>query len=228
MALNPGSTSRGSFVIWSGLKVAARPPDDSHPYGHGKAEPIAAVDCCNRGPGRRCWSGHSKRARNLPAASRAGAVHARDIDRGDRDKGNFVPLRQPDWPQTWRAQLCKPTPGTIAAMRSRQLLHSSAFQLRLIGGKGWQSADDWAALFACARHQLQMASGFCARRFTKSWTPRREKSSSPFAQLPAPSPVSSKLKNAALARWAWIFMSIFTSEWMARFPCTKATRSRIE
>ena len=28
-----------------------------------------------------------------------------------------------------------------------------------------------------------MASGFCARRFTKSWTPRREKSSSPFAQV---------------------------------------------
>ena len=37
------STSRGSFVIWSGLKVASRPPDASHPYGHGKAEPIAAV-----------------------------------------------------------------------------------------------------------------------------------------------------------------------------------------
>ena len=33
----------GSFVIWGGLKVAARPPDETHPYGHGKAEPIAAV-----------------------------------------------------------------------------------------------------------------------------------------------------------------------------------------
>ena len=33
----------GSFVIWGGLKVASRPPDATHPYGHGKAEPIAAV-----------------------------------------------------------------------------------------------------------------------------------------------------------------------------------------
>src|SRR6201982_3101881 len=33
----------GSVVIWSGLTVAARPPDRTHPYGHGKAEPIAAV-----------------------------------------------------------------------------------------------------------------------------------------------------------------------------------------
>src|SRR5207244_5034639 len=33
----------GSVVIWGGLKLAARPPDATHPYGHGKAEPIAAV-----------------------------------------------------------------------------------------------------------------------------------------------------------------------------------------
>src|ERR1051326_7940121 len=33
----------GSMVIWGGLKFAARPPDATHPYGHGKAEPIAAA-----------------------------------------------------------------------------------------------------------------------------------------------------------------------------------------
>src|SRR5678815_1335744 len=33
----------GSAVIWGGLKFAARPPDATHPYGHGKAEPLAAV-----------------------------------------------------------------------------------------------------------------------------------------------------------------------------------------
>src|SRR6266571_9365429 len=33
----------GSLIIWGGLTVAARPPDETHPYGHGKAEPIAAV-----------------------------------------------------------------------------------------------------------------------------------------------------------------------------------------
>ena len=32
----------GSFVIWSGLRLAAKPPDAEHPYGHGKAEPVAA------------------------------------------------------------------------------------------------------------------------------------------------------------------------------------------
>lgn len=32
-----------SLVLWFGLKMAARPPDENHPYGHGKAEPIATV-----------------------------------------------------------------------------------------------------------------------------------------------------------------------------------------
>ena len=30
------------MVIWGGLKFASRPPDATHPYGHGKAEPLAA------------------------------------------------------------------------------------------------------------------------------------------------------------------------------------------
>src|SRR6266567_6754968 len=33
----------GSIVIWSGLRFAARPPDATHPYGHGKAEPLTAI-----------------------------------------------------------------------------------------------------------------------------------------------------------------------------------------
>src|SRR5204863_9598593 len=32
-----------SFVIWVGLKLASRPQDETHPYGHGKAEPIATA-----------------------------------------------------------------------------------------------------------------------------------------------------------------------------------------
>src|SRR5881396_2265840 len=33
----------GSLVIWGGLRFAARPPDETHPYGHGKAEPLTAI-----------------------------------------------------------------------------------------------------------------------------------------------------------------------------------------
>src|ERR1700728_3433113 len=32
-----------STVVYLGLRLAIKPPDDEHPYGHGKAEPVAAV-----------------------------------------------------------------------------------------------------------------------------------------------------------------------------------------
>lgn len=32
-----------SVAVLGGLKIAAIPPDDNHPYGHGKAEPLAAM-----------------------------------------------------------------------------------------------------------------------------------------------------------------------------------------
>src|SRR5271156_3290476 len=32
-----------SIVVWRGLVVASEPPDEDHPYGHGKAEAIAAA-----------------------------------------------------------------------------------------------------------------------------------------------------------------------------------------
>ncbi|MCK5618792.1 MAG: cation diffusion facilitator family transporter, partial [Candidatus Krumholzibacteria bacterium] len=32
-----------STIVWLGLRISARPPDHTHPYGHDKAESIAAV-----------------------------------------------------------------------------------------------------------------------------------------------------------------------------------------
>jgi cation diffusion facilitator family transporter len=32
-----------SVVLWAGLRIATKGPDEDHPYGHGKAEPLAAA-----------------------------------------------------------------------------------------------------------------------------------------------------------------------------------------
>lgn len=32
-----------SIIVWRGVVVAAKPADEEHPYGHGKAEPLAAA-----------------------------------------------------------------------------------------------------------------------------------------------------------------------------------------
>ncbi len=42
-AIESASDVLTSFVVWMGLKIASKPADKDHPYGHGKAEPMAAV-----------------------------------------------------------------------------------------------------------------------------------------------------------------------------------------
>lgn len=42
-AVNSASDVVGSFAVYIGLRAAKQPPDEDHPYGHGKAESIAAI-----------------------------------------------------------------------------------------------------------------------------------------------------------------------------------------
>ncbi|MBO8177553.1 MAG: cation transporter [Bacillus sp. (in: Bacteria)] len=42
-AIHSASDVAGSLAVWIGLKAAKQPPDEDHPYGHGKAESIAAI-----------------------------------------------------------------------------------------------------------------------------------------------------------------------------------------
>src|SRR5882724_961384 len=123
----------GSFVIWGGLKVASRPPDATHPYGHGKAEPIAAVIV----------------AIGVLAAAVGLAIQSvREI---------FLPHHGPA-PYTLGILIVvivvKEFLFRYVNRIGRDVVTSAAafigISVALIGGKRWQSADDWAALFACA------------------------------------------------------------------------------
>ena len=139
----------GSAVIWGGLKFAARPPDETHPYGHGKAEPLAAAVV----------------ALGVLLASIGLAVQSvREI---------FVPHHGPA-PFTlivlivvvvvkeslYRVviRLGKNVESTAVQTdawhhRADALTSIAAFvgiSIALVGGEKWYSADDWAALFACA------------------------------------------------------------------------------
>ncbi len=42
-AVHSASDVAGSFAVYIGLRAAKQPPDEDHPYGHGKAESIAAI-----------------------------------------------------------------------------------------------------------------------------------------------------------------------------------------
>jgi cation diffusion facilitator family transporter len=139
----------GSIVIWGGLTVAARPPDRTHPYGHGKAEPIAAVIV----------------AAGVVAAAVGLAIQSvREI---------FLPHHTPA-PWTLAVLVVAIIVKEILfryVIRFGREMESTAVKtdawhhridamtsaaafigisLALVGGKNWQSADDWAALVACA------------------------------------------------------------------------------
>ena len=139
----------GSIVIWGGLTVAARPPDRTHPYGHGKAEPIAAlvVAICV-----------------LAAAIGLAIESVREIRTPHHGPAPFtlailvVVIVIKEFLFRYVNRISQDLESTAVRTdawhhRSDALTSGAAFigiSVALIGGERWQSADDWAALFACA------------------------------------------------------------------------------
>ena len=137
----------GSIVTWRGVRLAATPPDMGHPYGHGKAEPLAAILIS---------------VFVFAAAILIALLSVREV---------MVRHRTP---AAWTlivlvvVIVAKEVIFRIMSSRGRKIgssaLVADAFHHRsdaitsaaafigitvaLIGGPGYESADDWAALFA--------------------------------------------------------------------------------
>ena len=137
----------GSLIVWRGLQIASRPPDPEHPYGHGKAEPIAsglvAVLLLMAGVGIAIQSIHEIRSpRQGPAAFTLLVLLAvisikeglfRRLDRVGRTIGSAAVHTD-----AWHHRSDAITSAAAAV----------GIAVAIIGGKGYKAADDWAALFA--------------------------------------------------------------------------------
>jgi cation diffusion facilitator family transporter len=147
--IESGLDIAGSLVIWGGLKFAARPPDRTHPYGHGKAEPIAAGVV----------------ALGVLAAATGLAIESvREILTPHHGPAPFtlailvVVIVVKEILFRYVNRVGHNVESTAVQTdawhhRSDALISAAAFigiSVALIGGEGWRSADDWAALFACA------------------------------------------------------------------------------
>jgi cation diffusion facilitator family transporter len=138
----------GSFIIWGGLKLAARPPDETHPYGHGKAEPIAAVVVAFG---------------VLAAAVGLALQSVREIFLPHHGPAPFtlgiliVVIVVKEVLFRYVNRIGRHAESTALQTdawhhRSDALTSATAFvgiSIALIGGERWRTADDWAALFAC-------------------------------------------------------------------------------
>jgi cation diffusion facilitator family transporter len=142
-----------SLLIWGALKYAAKPPDEEHPYGHGKAESLASLV-------------------GAIVLAIAGSLIAHNSIIQLLAAAHGAPVHVPS-PWTLLILICviglKETLYQFMARRARRIgsnaLLADAWHHRsdavtsvaafigisisLLGGRGYEVADDWAALFAC-------------------------------------------------------------------------------
>lgn len=136
-----------SLIVWRGVTVAEEPPDEDHPYGHGKAEPLAAAVVSSIllfAAGMIAY--HSFRGIVQPRVAPAAwtlivlvvVIVVKEIMfRFVLHEGTNVesPAMKTD---AWHH-------------RSDAITSTAAFigiSVALVGGKGYENADNWAALAA--------------------------------------------------------------------------------
>jgi cation diffusion facilitator family transporter len=151
-ALESSSDIFASLIVWFGLHLAAQPADDNHPFGHGKAEPLATMAV-------------SLMLVGAAIAIAAGAVHLiqtphrlpepftlavaglaflvkiylyRRVNNVGSDIGSTV-IRADAWHHLSDA---------ISSGAAFIGITIALIGGHIIGGRGWESADDWAALVA--------------------------------------------------------------------------------
>jgi len=138
-----------SLVVWSGLQVSTKPPDQNHPYGHGKAESLAGLAV----------------AMFLIAAAIFIAVQAI----GEISSSNESPawytlfvlaliIVIKEW--LFRRMYRVGSELDSSSLKSDAWHHRSdaitsvaafvGISIALLGGEQYAAADDWAALLACA------------------------------------------------------------------------------
>jgi cation diffusion facilitator family transporter len=136
-----------SLIVWRGLVVAAEPADEDHPYGHGKAEPLASAMVATL---------------LLFAAVWISVTAVREIIRPHTTPAPFtlvvliivVLIKE----SLFRFGLREAASVESSAVRTDAWHHRSdaitslaagmGITVALIGGPGYEMADDVAALFA--------------------------------------------------------------------------------
>ena len=153
-AVESGADVLGSLLVWGGLAVAARPPDEDHPYGHGKAEALAAAAVALMLLGAAGGIAYEavreiRTPHQVPAPWTLGVLGAVMLVKGllSRRVGKVgtaigsTAVKADAWHHLSDAL----TSGAAFIGISIAVWGS-----RYRGGTGWEQADDWAALAASA------------------------------------------------------------------------------
>lgn len=146
-AIESATDILASTIVWGGLRIASREPDEAYPFGYGKAESLAAASV----------------ALLIIAAAIGIAVEAISGIRRPHlapapwTLGVLVGVIVVKW---WLSRHVHAVGADIgsAAVRADATHHLSdavtsaaafvGISIAVLGGPGWEAADDWAALVA--------------------------------------------------------------------------------
>src|SRR5436853_4648358 len=138
----------GSIIIWGGLRFAARPPDATHPYGHGKAEPLTAIFVA-------CTVLFAAIALAAESAHTMFLPHSKPASFTLLILLSVVVVKETLFRYIMRFGRSVESMAIEAdAWRHRADVLSSiaafvGISIALIGGEAWRGADNWAAIFVC-------------------------------------------------------------------------------
>jgi cation diffusion facilitator family transporter len=136
-----------SLIVWGGLRVASRDPDAQYPYGYGRAEALASVVV----------------AMMLLAAALGISIEAvRELRTPHHTPAPWtlvvlIVVMAVKWTLSRRVSVVGADIGSTAVTADAShhmadaITSAAAFvgiSIAVLGGPGWESADDWAALFA--------------------------------------------------------------------------------
>src|SRR5256886_12578090 len=146
--IEPALDVAGSIVIWGGLRFAARPPDATHPYGHGKAEPLTAIFVA-------CRVLSAAVALALESAHTMFLPHSKPASFTLLILITVVVVKETLFRYVIRFGRSVESMAIEAdAWRHRADVLSSiaafiGISIALIGGEQWRGGDNWAAIFVC-------------------------------------------------------------------------------
>lgn len=138
-----------SIIVWRGIVIAAEPADEDHPYGHGKAEPLAAATVATMLLAAAAWiavESFRKIAQPHPPPAPFTLLVLLGVIGIKEGLFRFV-LRE-------SISVESSAVHTDAWHHRADVITSVAagigISIALLGGKGYESADEFAAIVAAA------------------------------------------------------------------------------
>lgn len=136
-----------SAIVWRGIVVAAEPADEDHPYGHGKAEPIAAAIVATMLLFAAIW---------IVSQAVYGIIHPHEVPRAYTLIVLLVVIAIKEilarYVMSEGVEMDSLVVKNDATHHRSDVIASFAagigITIAIIGGKGYESADDYAALIA--------------------------------------------------------------------------------